>query len=107
MRWLMCSHHFAGPGLATADDCDDREEVSRVRLRYPKLLMSAHAQSHWHTHSLYHTQSDAWIAIQPETASEKLVSQGYRHSKHFVKPLRETLVFTAVVLMREGLGEMR
>ena len=26
-------------GLATADDCDDGEEVSRVRLRYPKHLL--------------------------------------------------------------------
>ena len=34
------AQHFAGPGLATADDCDDGEEVSRVRLRYPKHLMS-------------------------------------------------------------------
>ena len=31
---------LSGPGLATADDCDDGEEVSRVRLRYPKHLMS-------------------------------------------------------------------
>ena len=31
---------FVGPGLATADDCDDGEEVSRVRLRYPKHLLS-------------------------------------------------------------------
>ena len=34
------AHHVAGPGLATADDCDDGEEVSRVRLRYPTHLMS-------------------------------------------------------------------
>ena len=34
------AQHFAGPGLATADDCDDGEEVSRVRLRYPRHLMS-------------------------------------------------------------------
>ena len=34
------AQHFAGPGLATADDCDDGEEVSRVRLRHPKHLMS-------------------------------------------------------------------
>ena len=32
--------HFAGPGLATADDCDDGEEVSRVRLRYPDVRRS-------------------------------------------------------------------
>ena len=32
----VSAQHFAGPGLATADDCDDVEEVSRVRLRYPK-----------------------------------------------------------------------
>ena len=25
------AQHLAGPGLATADDCDDGEEVSRVR----------------------------------------------------------------------------
>ena len=31
---------LSGPGLATADDCDDGEDVSRVRLRYPKNLMS-------------------------------------------------------------------
>ena len=34
------AQHLAGPGLATADDCDDGEEVSRVRLRYPRHLMS-------------------------------------------------------------------
>ena len=34
------AHAWSGPGLATADDCDDGEEVSRVRLRYPKHLMS-------------------------------------------------------------------
>ena len=34
------AQHLADPGLATADDCDAGEEVSRVRLRYPKLLMS-------------------------------------------------------------------
>ena len=34
------AQHLAGPALATADDCDDEEEVSRVRLRYPKHLMS-------------------------------------------------------------------
>ena len=33
------AQHLAGPGLATADDCDDGEEVSGVRLRYPKHLM--------------------------------------------------------------------
>ena len=37
-KWI--AQHFAGPGLATADDCDDGEEVSRVRLPYPKHLMS-------------------------------------------------------------------
>jgi len=31
---------LSGPGLATADDCDDGEEVSRVGLRYPKHLIS-------------------------------------------------------------------
>ena len=31
---------LSGPGLATADDCDDGEEVSRAKLRYPKHLMS-------------------------------------------------------------------
>ena len=34
------AQHLVGPGLATADDCDDGEEISRVRLRYPKHLMS-------------------------------------------------------------------
>ena len=37
-KWI--AQRCAGPGLATADDCDDGEEVSRVRLRYPKHLMS-------------------------------------------------------------------
>ena len=32
---------LSGPGLATADDCDDGEDVSRVRLRYPKNLIIA------------------------------------------------------------------
>ena len=31
---------LSGPGLATADDCDDGEEVSRAGLRYPQHLMS-------------------------------------------------------------------
>ena len=31
---------LSGPGLATADDCDDAEEVSRVGLRYPQHQMS-------------------------------------------------------------------
>ena len=48
------AQHFAGPELATADDCDDGEEVSRVRLRYPKHLMSgtialAHTRTPSHT----------------------------------------------------------
>ena len=34
------AQHLAGPGLATADDCDDGEEVSRLRLRYPEHLLS-------------------------------------------------------------------
>ena len=34
------AEHLAGPGLATADDCDDGEEVSRAGLRYPQHLMS-------------------------------------------------------------------
>ena len=33
-KWIARNIYF-GPGLATADDCDDGEEVSRVRLRYP------------------------------------------------------------------------
>ena len=37
-KWI--AQRCAGPGLATADDCDDGEKVSRVRLRYPKHLMS-------------------------------------------------------------------
>ena len=37
-KWIP--QRCAGPGLATADDCDDGEEVSRVRLRYPKHLMA-------------------------------------------------------------------
>ena len=37
-KWI--AQRCAGPGLATADDCDDGEEVSRVRLRYPRHLMS-------------------------------------------------------------------
>ena len=40
LRANVAREHFAGPGLATADDCDDGEEVSRVRLRYPRHLMS-------------------------------------------------------------------
>ena len=50
------AQHFAGPGLATADDCDDGEEVSRVRLRYPRHLMSG-------TIALAHTHI-AWITLK-------------------------------------------
>ena len=49
------AQHFAGPGLATADDCDDGEEVSRVRLRYPKHLMSGTIAL---AHSLNHLQQE-------------------------------------------------
>ena len=64
------AQQLAGPGLATADDCDDGddddvyygEEVSRPRLRYPKHLMSCTIALA--THSLHHTRSDAWIAIR-------------------------------------------
>ena len=35
-KWI--AQHLAGPGLATADDCDDGEEVSRARLRYDGLM---------------------------------------------------------------------
>ena len=57
----------SGPGLATADDCDDGEEVSRVGLRYPQHLMYC-TITLAHTHTLHHTRSEAWIALQPETA---------------------------------------
>jgi hypothetical protein len=43
---------WSGPGLATADDCDDREEASRVGLRYPKHLKSC-------TMNLAHTLTPA------------------------------------------------
>ena len=37
------AQHFAGLGLATADDCDDGEEVSRVRLLWVALSLSLEA----------------------------------------------------------------
>ena len=60
------AQHLAGPGLATADDCDDGEEVSRVRLRYPKHLMS------WHTIAMAHTLTPSHTVrcLDRDTAGE-------------------------------------
>ena len=65
--WRLCAVHLmtarrrrgedraqarSGPGLATADDCDDGGEVSRVESQCPKHLKF---ESHLHTHSLHRT----------------------------------------------------
>ena len=60
------AQHFAGPGLATADDCDDGEEVSRVRLQYPKHLMSctialAHTLTPSHTVRCLDRDTDVYL----------------------------------------------
>ena len=70
------AQHFAGPGLATADDCDDGEEVSRVRLRYPKHLMSC-------TITLAHTLSQVLVPIALFWVNDEIhVLSGYLAQIH-------------------------
>ena len=67
-KWIATFCRSAGPGLATADDCDDGEEVSRVRLRYPKHLMSC-------TIALAHNSSIfAWIFAAKDFCREGIRS---------------------------------
>ena len=54
----------SGPGLATADDCDDGGEVSRVELhcpKHPKVLITLA-----HSLTASHTRSDAGFAVESE-----------------------------------------
>ena len=71
------AQHFAGPGLATADDCDDGEEVSRVRLRYPKHLMSG-------TIALAHTLTPSHTVrcLDRDTAGDCIEGVWLRGPKH-------------------------
>ena len=80
------AQHVAGPGLATADDCDEGEEVSRVRLRYPKHLMSC-------TIALAHT-------LTPSHSVRKMPASRYSQRLHRESwALRGTVAVSQAVLL--------
>ena len=67
---------LSDPGLATADDCDGGEAVSRVGLRCPKHLMSC-------TITLAHTLSQVLVPIALFWVNDEIhVLSGYLAQIH-------------------------